>query len=162
MNKNTNNVQALADRFTAFNQQLINFVEACPASDWQKVTKAEGWSVGVTAHHVGSIHYPVYNWVQMIVEGMPTPTLTMADVDAMNLQHAQENADCTQEETAELLRLEGDKAVAYLMTLDDAGLDREAYLKVLDTNITAGQLFAGILIDQSEEHLVSMQETVKS
>jgi hypothetical protein len=30
------------------------------------VTKAEGWPVGVTAHHVGAIHYPVLAWVQMI------------------------------------------------------------------------------------------------
>lgn len=60
------NPQSLAHRFQDFNQRLIAFVEQCPADKWRRVTKAEGWPVGVTAHHVGAIHYPVLAWVQMI------------------------------------------------------------------------------------------------
>lgn len=162
MDVSTKKVQALADHFAAFNQQLIQFVETCAPEDWHKVTTAEGWRVGVTAHHVGVVHYPVLAWVQLIVEGKPTPTITMADVDQMNLQHIRDHADCTPAAVIELLRQEGDKAVAYLKTINDADLNREAYLKIFDTTMSAGQLFQVVLVDEAEKHLVSMQETVQT
>ena len=162
MSTSNSHVQALADRFAAFNQQLISFVEQCAAADLRKITQAEGWSVGVTALHVGAIHYPIVQWVQMMVEGTPTPALTMADIDQINLQHTQEHANCTQAEVLDLLRQEGDKAYVYLITLDDTDLNRQAYLKVLDATISAGQLFTAILIDQAEEHLVSMKATAQA
>ncbi len=83
MPTNHSNVQALAARFAAFNPQLIDFVAQCGKDDWRKVTKAEGWSVGVTAHHIGATHYPLIEWVQMFVEGRPLPPVTMAMVDEM-------------------------------------------------------------------------------
>lgn len=160
MNQSDSAAQSLAKRFQSFNQTLITFVEQCPASAWRKVTQSEGWPVGVTGHHVGTVHYPVLGWVQMIVEGKPTPTITMADVDQMNLQHVKDHANCTPAEVAELLRSEGDKAVAYLNTINDADLKREAYLRIFDTTMSAGQLFEVVMISEAEKHLVSMRETV--
>jgi uncharacterized damage-inducible protein DinB len=155
------NPQSLAHRFQDFNQRLIAFVEQCPADKWRRVTKAEGWPVGVTAHHVGAIHYPVLAWVQMMVEGTPTPAITMADVDEMNRQHVATQADCTPTEVVQLLQQEGDKAVAYLQTLTTTALHREAYLKIFDTTMSAGQLFQAVLLDSAEEHLTSLQTTVQ-
>ncbi|MFZ4663420.1 MAG: DinB family protein [Caldilineaceae bacterium] len=155
------NPQSLAHRFQDFNQRLIAFVEQCPADKWRRVTKAEGWPVGVTAHHVGAIHYPVLAWVQMMVEGTPTPAITMADVDEMNRQHVAMQADCTPADVITLLRQEGDKAVAYLQTLNETDLHPEAYLKVFETTMSAGQLFQTVLIDSAEEHLTSLQATVQ-
>ena len=154
-------VQSLANHFQRFNQALIAFIETCSPADWRKVTKAEGWPVGVTAHHVGAIHYPVLAWVQMIVEGTPTLTITMADVDEMNRQHVAAQANCTPTEVIQLLQQEGDKAVAYLRTLNETALHREAYLKIFDTTMSAGQLFQAVLIDSAEEHLTSLQATVQ-
>lgn len=118
------NVQALAQRFQEFNQELITFVENCSASDWCKVTKAEGWTVGVTAHHVAATHYPLIDWVQMLVEGRTLPPVTMAMVDEMNRQHAAAHVDCTPTEVIDLLRRDGDKALAYLLTVTDADLEQ--------------------------------------
>jgi len=155
------NPQSLAHRFQDFNQRLIAFVEQCPVDKWRRVTKAEGWPVGVTAHHVGAIHYPVLAWVQMMVEGTPTPAISMADVDEMNRQHVQTQADCTPADAITLLRQEGDKAVAYLQTLNETDLHQEAYLKVFETTMSAGQLFQTVLIDTAEEHLASLKATVQ-
>lgn len=161
MSTDTMNPQTVADRFQRFNQQLIAFVQQCPADQWRKVTKAEGWPVGVTAHHVGAIHYPVLAWVQMMVEGTPTPAITMADVDEMNRQHVQAQAACTPAEVVQLLQQEGDKVMAYLRTLNETALHREAYLKIFDTTMSAGQLFQAVLLDSAEEHLTSLQATVQ-
>lgn len=162
MNPNNPTVQALAERFAAFNQQLMTFVEQCPVDDWQKVTQAEKWSVGVTAHHVGATHYPLIDWVQMFVEGRPLPPVTMAMVDESNRQHAEAHATCTPAEVLEILRRDGDKAITYLLTLADADLDRIGYFPVFETNLSAGQLFAAVFIDYAQQHLESMQATVQA
>lgn len=156
----SNKVQALAKRFDLFNRQLISFVEQCADADWRKVTKAEGWSVGVTAHHIGVMHYPLIEWVQLLVEGKEAPSVTMATIDEMNAQHAQANANCTPAEVIEILRSEGDKALAYLLTLGDEDLKRQGYLKVFDTTMSAGQFFTLAFIDYANDHLASMQATV--
>lgn len=162
MTTNQLHPENLFNRFQRFNQQLIGFVETCSPVDWRKVTQAEGWPVGVTAHHVGAIHYPVLAWVQMMVEGTPTPAIIMADVDEMNRQHVQAQASCTREEVIELLRQEGDKVLAYLRMLNETDLQREAYLKIFDTTMSAGQLFQVVLLDSAAEHLVSLQATVQA
>lgn len=161
MSTNHLHPQTIANQFQDFNGRLIAFVQQCPADKWRRVTKAEGWPVGVTAHHVGAIHYPVLAWVQMMVEGTPTPAITMADIDEMNRQHVQAQADCTPAEVVQLLQQEGDKVLAYLRTRNETALHRGAYLKIYDTTMSAGQLFQAVLLDSAEEHLTSLQATVQ-
>lgn len=155
------NVQALSDRFANFNQQLIAFVEECTTDGWHKISQAEGWPVGVTAHHIGATHYPVIGWVQMIVEGKALPPVTMAMIDQGNSQHAQAQDHCTHAAVLEILRRDGDKAIAYLRTINDADLERLGYVPVLETNLSAGQVFAAILIDSAKGHLESMRAAVQ-
>lgn len=162
MSTTNQNVQTLAQRFQQFNQELIGFVENCSAADWRKVTKAEGWTVGVTAHHVAATHYPLIDWVQMLVEGRPLPPVTMAMVDEMNRQHAEAHVDCTPAEVTELLRRDGDKARAYLLTCTDADLERVGYFPVFETDLTAGQLFTAVFLDYAIAHLESMRTTVQA
>lgn len=162
MNTQNSNVQALADRFATFNQQLITFVEQCPASAWHKVTKAEGWPVGVTAHHIGATHYPLIEWVQLMVEGRALPAVTMAMVDEMNRQHAEAHVNCTPVGVIELLRKDGDKALAYLRTCSDNDLERQGYFPVFETTLSAGQLFTAVFLDYALAHLASMQATVQA
>lgn len=156
------NVQALAARFAAFNQQLIDFVAQCGEADWRKVTKAEGWPVGVTAHHVGATHYPLIAWVQLMVEGQALPPVTMAIVDEMNRQHAETHTNCTPAEVLEILRRDGDQALAYLQTINDADLERQGYFPVFGVELSAGQLFAAVFIDYADQHLASMKATVQA
>jgi len=161
MNTANSNVQSLANRFELFNRQLVTFVEQCDETDWCKLSKAEGWPVGVTAHHIGIMHYPLIEWVQMLVEGRELPALTMAMVDEMNRHHAQTHAHCTPAEVLEILRRDGDKALAYLLTLGDEDLSRQGYVKVLATTMSAGQFFAVALIDSANDHLASMKTAVQ-
>jgi hypothetical protein len=43
---------ALAKQFEAKAQDAMTTLERLSDADWKKVTHAEKWSVGVTAHHI--------------------------------------------------------------------------------------------------------------
>ena len=151
------NVQQLAVRFEAFNQELLDFVRECTDTDWSRITPAEGWPVGVTARHIGVGHYPLIEWVQMIVDEQPLPGVTMDDVNRINDQHAQEHADCTKAEVIEILDSNAAKALDYWTTLSDEDLERQGYLKLFDTEISAADLFTALLIDIANAHFESMK-----
>ncbi len=40
-------------------------------ADWNKVTAAEKWSVGVVAHHIASSHEGLSGAVKMLADGKP-------------------------------------------------------------------------------------------
>ena len=151
------NVQQRTIRFEAFNQALLDFVRECSDTDWSRITPAEGWPVGVTARHIGVGHYPLIEWVQLIVDGQPLPGVTMDDVNQINDQHAQEHADCTKAEVIEILDSNAAKALDYWTTLSDEELERQGYLKLFDTEISAGDLFTALLIDIANAHFESMK-----
>jgi hypothetical protein len=151
------NVQQLAVRFEAFNQELLDFVRGCSDTDWSRITPAEGWPVGVTARHIGVGHYPLIEWVQMVVDEQPLPGVTMDDVNQINDQHAQEHADCTKAEVIEILTSNAAKALDYWTTLSDEDLEGQGYLKLFDTQISAGDLFTVLLIDIANAHFESMK-----
>ncbi len=150
-------VQQLANRFDIFNQELLDFVRGCSDADWGKITPAEGWPVGVTARHIGVGHYPLIEWVQLIVDEQPLPGVTMDVVNQINDQHAQEHADCTKAEVIDILGSNATKALDYWTTLSDEDLKRQSYFKLFDTDINAGDLFTSLLIDIANAHFESMQ-----
>jgi hypothetical protein len=45
---------ALAEQFEAKAQEAAAILEHLSDADWKKVTEAEKWPVGVTAHHLAS------------------------------------------------------------------------------------------------------------
>ena len=158
----TVHADSLAESFNALNADLLEFVQSCSDADWRKVTDAEGWPVGVTARHIAVAHYPVIEWVQMLVQGDPLPPVTMATVDQINAQHAAEHPHCTREEVVALLRSNHARVIAYLETLDDEDLARQGYLKLLDADVSAATLFTAILIDATSAHLESMQTATQA
>ncbi len=161
MHPATENVEALVQQFNKLNEDLLHFVETCDAANWNKVTLIEGWPVGVTARHIGVAHYPVIEWVQMIVQGTPLPPVTMDTIDQLNAQHAEAHRDCTQKEVAALLQRNHAKVIVYLQTIDDADLARQGYLKLFDADVSAAQLFTTILLKSVATHLDSLKKSIR-
>ena len=155
------NVQQLATRFDDFSQELLGFVRGCSDADWVKITPAEGWPVGVTARHVGVGHYPLIEWVQLIVDGQPLPGVTMDGVNQANDQHAREHVNCTKAEVIEILSTNAAKTLDYWTSLSDEDLERQSYLKLFDTDISAGDLFTALLIDIPTGHFESMKAALQ-
>ena len=83
--------------------EIIETVEALTEEQWRSKTADEGWPVGVVAHHMATV-----SGVEQIEWALSTPPTPfwpdMNQVDAENAQHALDFADCTKEETLDLLR----------------------------------------------------------
>ena len=156
------NVSALIGRFTALHQSVLHFIEHCPAHQWRNITAEEGWRVGVTAHHIGAIHYPVIDQLQAMLEGKPLTVSTMADVDRLNDLHVREYAECTAAQTfADLVRA-GDRVQQWLQTISDADLTGEADIAFMGGRTTAARLLEVVLIDVSYGHLNSARDASRA
>ena len=94
--------EALAKQFEAQAQEATAVLEKLSDADWKKVTAAEKWSVGVTAHHVAGAHEGIARLIKTVSEGQSVPNFTMDMLHAMNAKHAQEFANCTKVETLAL------------------------------------------------------------
>jgi len=149
----------LVERFTAFNEELIAFVDNCSDENWRKVCSSEEWTVGVVAHHVAAGHFGALDFVRMIVAGEAMPEITMEAIDQMNAQHAKEHAHCTREEVLGLLRENGSAFAGYLEGLSDADLDRTGYLAAIGGDVSAQQFVEMVILQSGGHHLTSMKNT---
>jgi len=147
----------LVERFTAFKNDFIAFVDNCSDEDWRKVCSGEGWTVGVVAHHVAAGHFGAIDFVRMIVAGEAIPEITMETIDQMNAQHAKEHANCTREEVLALLRKNGSAFAGYLEGLSEADLARTGYLALIGGDVSAQQLIEMIILQSGGEHFDSMK-----
>jgi hypothetical protein len=152
--------EELAQRFTAFNDDLTAFVQNCSDDDWQKTSPAEQWTVGVVAYHIGAGHYGAIETARMIVAGEPLPNMTMDDLNRMNDQLAEENAGCTKDEVLNILDEKGGAVADFVAALGDEDLDRTAFHPVLGADITTEQYVDMVMVQSSSEHLANMKATI--
>ncbi|MGH7366466.1 MAG: maleylpyruvate isomerase N-terminal domain-containing protein [Candidatus Rokuibacteriota bacterium] len=94
--------ESLAKQFEAKAAEMTAVLGKLSDADWKKVTSAEKWSVGVTAHHVAGGREGIVGIVKTIASGQSIPNFTMAMLDEQNAKHAREHAGCTQAETLAL------------------------------------------------------------
>jgi Mycothiol maleylpyruvate isomerase N-terminal domain len=111
--------EALAKQFVAKAQEAVAVFEKLSDADWKRVTAAEHWTVGVTAHHLASALEPVAGMVTAIVSGQSWGQFTRARLDEMNASQAQEHANCTKAETITLFRKGVAAAAAVVRGLRD-------------------------------------------
>src|SRR5881397_3265795 len=100
--------EALAGQFDGKARDAVATLEKLGDADWKKVTAAEKWTVGVTAHHLAGGLAAVAGIVSNIVAGGPSRgNFTRAMLDEMNAQHAKEHANCTLAQTLPLFQKGG-------------------------------------------------------
>jgi hypothetical protein len=154
--------EALAIQFESKAAEATKTIDALTDAEWTKVTAAEKWSVGVTAHHVAGSHQPIADIVKTIASGQSFPPFTMAMFDEMNAKHARENASCTKAETLDLHRNGVAAAAAVVRGLSDADLDRSGTVLTGMPAMTAQQVIEGILIRHIDEHFGSIRATLRT
>ena len=76
--------EALAKQYEAKVQEATGVIEKLSDADWKKVTAAEKWPVGVTAHHVAGAHEPIAEILKTVASGQSIPNFTMEMLDEMN------------------------------------------------------------------------------
>lgn len=152
--------ESLAKQFEAKAAEMTGAITKLSDADWKKVTSAEKWSVGVTAHHVAGGHEGILGIVKTIASGQSIPNFTMAMLDEMNAKHAREQAGCTKAETLALHEKGAAAAAATVRALSDAELDRSGTVLTGASPMTTQQVVEGILISHITGHLGSIRETV--
>src|SRR5262245_327809 len=152
--------ETLAKRFEMQAGEMTAAIEKLTDADWNKITSAEKWSVGVTAHHVAGAHEPITPIVTTIAAGQTLPPFTMAMLDEANAQHARDFANCTREETLALHKKGAAAAAAAVRGLSDQQLDRSGSVLTGMPPMTVQQAIEGILVNHIAEHLGSIRATV--
>lgn len=152
--------EMLAMKFEAKVRDAEALLQTLGDEDWKKVTAAEKWPVGVTAHHLASAFDPVARIVSGIVSGQLPGGFTSGMLDEMNARHAREHAGCTRPETIALLKAGATRATAVVRGLSDEQLATRATVFTDAPPMTAEQMIVGALIDHVDEHIGSIRKTV--
>jgi hypothetical protein len=154
--------EALAKQFEAKVQEAVAVIEKLGDAQWKKVTEAEHWTVGVTAHHLASAFEPVAGIVTMLVTGESRGNFTKAMLDEMNARHAQEHANCTKAETIALLKRGAVAAAAVVRGLHDDQLAERGTVFTDAPPMTAEEVIASGLITHIDGHIGSIRKTIGS
>ena len=150
----------MAEQFEKKVQEAIATLKKLSDADWKKMTGAEKWSVGVTAHHLAGGLGAVAGIVTAVAAGQFRSDFTRAKLDEMNAAHARENANCTKAETIALLEKGAAQAAAVLRDLSDKQLATSGTVFVEVPPMTVEQLVHGGLIGHLDEHFGSIRKTV--
>jgi hypothetical protein len=152
--------ETIAKQFEAKAAEATSVFEKLSDADWKKVTAAEKWPVGVTAHHIAVSHELLGGLVKSVASGQAGPPIKMDDIHAVNAKHAQEQANCTKSETLALHKKAAAAAAAIVRGLNDADLDKSATVLVGMPAMSAEQLASGLLVGHISGHLDSIRATV--
>lgn len=150
----------LAAQLEAVNDQVIATVMACTDEQWRRPTAAEGWPVGVVAHHIASVQQAFARVVGPLAAGETRPaTMSSAAVERNNARHAGDHAAAGKTETLDLLRTTGPELARLIRGLDDGRVDDVAM--VFDGNeMTVAQVVESALVAHFGQHLESIRATV--
>ncbi len=152
--------EALAKQFELKAQEAAGVLEKLSDSEWKKVTEAEKWSVGVTAHHLAGSYERVPDIAMGLEAGQSFGNFTRKMLDERNAQHAKDFAGCTKEETLALHRKGAAKAAAAIRGFSDEQLAKSGTLFMDAPPMTVEQLIMGALIRHTDEHYGSIRKTI--
>ena len=153
--------EALARQFEDKARDAVTTLEKLGDADWKKVTAAEKWTVGVTAHHLaGGLEAVASIVTGLLSEGTSRGNFTRAMLDEMNAQHAKEHAHFTRTETIALFRKGAATASAVVRGLNDDQLAKSGTVFTDAPPMTAEQLIMLGLLGHIDDHMGSIRKTV--
>src|SRR5436309_6471693 len=114
-----NRAEALAKTFEAKAAEAVSFIEALSDADWRKLTTAEKWPVGVTAHHIGWGHEAIGGIINAVASGTPMAPFTMDALNALNAKNAAEWAGSTKQGVIALHRKNAVAVAAIVRGISD-------------------------------------------
>lgn len=150
--------EALAERIAQGHRELIAFIEAPSEADWHTHCSNEDRSVGVLVHHVASMLPGELDMIRAVASGQPVTGITPELLDEMNAQHAKEYADCTREETLDLLERNSAMVVSAIREMSDEELDQAASVSLHSgAPVTAQYLIEDHPLCHAYHHLASIR-----
>ena len=150
-----------AARFEDANREAVATVGALTEAQWGKPCAAEGWTIGVVAHHLAANQQAIVGLAQSIASGKSQPSFTLDAQRAANAEHAQQAAHCTQAETLELMRSGGVAVGNALRSLNDEELARRGIIPAIGyAPVSAERIIEHVLIDHFPAHLASIRTAI--
>lgn len=159
-------VYDLATRFAAVNEAIRDLIEPCTDAQWQTPCSSEGWSVGVTVHHVAN-GYDQEGWVAALVDAilsgraLPDHPAALHPERDYNQWHAEHFVHCSKEATLALLRRNGAAVLGLIKGLQDEDLKRTASVSDSEA-VSVQEVIEQIIIVHAQEHLRSLQATLEN
>lgn len=152
--------ETLAKEFEAKAKEGTLVLENLSDADWKRPTAAEGWTVGVTAHHVAASYEPIAHIIKTIAAGHALPHFTAQMLDEMNAQHSKEFAACTKPETIALFKKGTAEAAEAVRALSDAELAKTATVFAGMPSMSAEDMVKRALLGHFDEHFASIRKAI--
>ena len=154
-------VAALAAQFAAITDELSTLITGCTDAQWRQPCVNEARTVGVVAHHAASVQQESFTGIVATLAAGETfsPKASMAEVDQVNAQQAQEQAEVDKAEILDLLHASAATIAQHLRSFDDAQLERIAGT-FGGHDLTVAQVIEYVVIGHAGEHLASIRATV--
>ena len=152
--------EGFAKEFEAKVEDALTLLNRLSDAEWKKTTTGEGWTVGVTAHHIAGSYEPITGIIQAIAAGQAMPHFTPQMLDEMNAQHAKEFAGCTKAETMSMIKKGAAGAAAAVRGLSDADLAKSGTVFAGAPPMSAEDMVKRALLGHLDEHVGSIRKTV--
>ena len=153
---------ALADRLEQGARALITFADGLTDAQWRTRILPDGRTAGVIVHHVASVYPIEIQLAQALADGGPVTGVTMADVHAMNAQHAVEYAAVTKAAALELLRQNSAMAATAIRSWSDAQLANAAAVSLYaDAPLTCQFVLEDHAVRHSYHHLARLRRALR-
>jgi hypothetical protein len=153
---------ALADRLEQGARALAVFATSLTDTEWTTRTPHDGRTVGVIVHHVASVYPIEIQLAQTVADGKPVTGVDVADIDAMNAQHAADHAGVTKQAALELLRTNSAAAAAAIRALSDEQLAKAAPVSLYsDAPLTCQFVLEDHAVRHSYHHLARLRRAVR-
>lgn len=154
--------QTLADRFQRANQAAIDTIEHASEDQLRVTCEGEGCTVASLGYHIAGVHDLAAGWVRDIADGNELPPLTMDMVNAANAEQFAAHTNRSRDEVLGLLRQNGQTAAQTVRNLSDEELQRSAYFRLFDREMTTVDMIENVLIGDVEGHLSSIQAAINN
>jgi hypothetical protein len=151
---------ALAGTFEQLNSEVLAVIEDCSDVQWRTPTAAEGWPVGVVAHHIASTLPYLTEWATAASQERDLGVIPER-INEVNAQHAVDHGACTQAETCTLLLANGAATARAIRAIDDAHLDRSATIIAGTPPFAAAAVIERVLIGHARHHLASIRAALE-
>jgi DinB family protein len=114
-----------AQEMIAANAEFVAFIATCTDDEWSRVCAAEGWPVGVVAHHIAWGHEVSAGWIRTIRSGKDVPGSSETH-NAGNEAKAAEMAGVSRDEVIRLANRNLNELTTLLRSLTGEDLSKSA------------------------------------
>ena len=155
--------EALAVRLEAGAVALSAFASSLTDAEWKLRLPKDRRTVGVVVHHVASMYPLEVELARLLAHGKPITDVTWDVVDAINRDHARDNAGVSKEAALALLAKNCASAAAAIRCFTDEELDRAAFVSLnSDAPLTCQFMLEDHAVRHSYHHLARIKAALST